>query len=78
VTATWRVAYYSQTVASTVVATDSLVSTARSYMLMGLENYRWYTVTLDAVVDTTSVLTDSVCAMPTDVFVHLPLIQRAY
>ncbi len=78
VTATWRVEYYSQTVASTVVATDSLASTARSYTLTGLENYRLYTVTLDAVVDTTSILTDSVRAMPTDIFVYLPLIQREY
>jgi hypothetical protein len=76
VTATWHVEYYSQTIASTVVATDSLASTARSFTLVDLENYHLYTVTLDAVVDATSILSDSVRVMPTDISVHLPLVLR--
>jgi hypothetical protein len=75
VTTTWRIAYYSQTVASTVVATDTLPHDARAYTLTGLTNYAWYTVTL-STVNATPALTDTVRAMPTDVFVHLPLVLR--
>jgi hypothetical protein len=76
-TTTWRIAYYSQTVASTVVATDTLAHTARAYTLTGLTNYAWYTVTL-STVNAMSALTDTVRVMPTDVSVYLPLVLRQY
>jgi len=75
-TSTWRISYYTQTVASTVVATDSLTLTARAYTLTGLTNYAWYTVTLNAKVNSTSILTDTARVMPTDRFVYLPLVLR--
>ncbi len=78
VTSTWRIEYYSQTVASTVVATDSLTNTARAYTLAGLTNYAGYTVTLDAMQGGTSFLSDIVQVMPTDRFVYLPLVLRTY
>ena len=73
-TSTWRISYYTQTVASTVVATDSLTHTARAYTLTDLTNYAWYTVTLNAMQGATSFLTDTVRVMPTDRLVYLPLI----
>jgi len=73
-TSTWRIGYYSQTVASTIVATDSLTNTVRAYTLTGLTNYAWYTVTLNAMLDSTSILTDTARVMPTDRLVYLPLI----
>jgi len=75
-TSTWRIDYYSQTVASTVVATDSLTNTARAYTLAGLTNYVWYTVTLNAMVGSASIMSDTARVMPTDRFVYLPLVLR--
>jgi hypothetical protein len=75
-TSTWRISYYTDTSASTVVVTDSLTYTARAYTLTGLTNYQWYTVTLNAMVDSSPVLTDTVRVMPTDVFVRLPLMMK--
>jgi hypothetical protein len=75
-TSTWRISYYTDTVASTVVVTDSLTYTARAHTLTGLTNYQWYTVTLNAMVDSTPILTDTVRVMPTDRFVYLPMVRR--
>jgi hypothetical protein len=44
--------------------------------LTGLENYTLYTVMLKAMVGDTAVYTDAITAMPTDLFIYLPLIQR--
>ena len=76
ITATWRISYYTQTVASTIMATDSLTNTARAYTLTGLTNYAWYTVTLNAMVNSTSILTDTARVMPTDRLVYLPIVMR--
>ncbi|MBN1979782.1 MAG: hypothetical protein JW918_20500 [Anaerolineae bacterium] len=75
-TGTWRIAYYSQTVASTVVATDSLTNTARSHVLTGLENYQAYTVTLS--LNASQAMSDTACVMPTDIFVYLPIVWSEY
>ena len=75
-TSTWRIEHYSQTVASTVVATNSLTNTARAFTLTGLTNYAWYTVTLSAMLENTPVMSDTVRVMPTDRFVYLPLVLR--
>ena len=72
----WRITYYSQTVASTVVATDPLTNTARAFTLTGLTNYAWYTVTFNAMLDSTPIFTDTVRVMPTDQLVYLPLVLR--
>jgi hypothetical protein len=75
-TSTWQISYYTDTVASTVVVTDSLTYTARAYTLTGLTNYQWYTVTLNAMVDSTPILTDTVRVMPTNFLVRLPLMMK--
>jgi hypothetical protein len=75
-TATWRIEYYSQTVASTVVATDSLPYTTRAYTLRGLTNHTLYTVTLSAMSGTAVLMSDWVTVTPTGCFVYLPLILK--
>jgi hypothetical protein len=75
VTTTWHVDYYTQT-ASIYTATNAL-NTTRSLVLMEhVQNYQWYTVTLHAMLDDTSWLSDTVRVMPTDRFVYLPLVLR--
>jgi hypothetical protein len=74
-TSTWRIAYYSQTVPITI---NSIISPTRAYTLTGLTNYAWYTVTLNAMLDTTPFLTDTIKLMPTDRLVYLPLVIRAH
>lgn len=74
-TSTWHIDYYTQT-ASIYTATDPY-STIRSMVLMEhVHNYAWYTVTLHALDGVNSILSDTVRVMPTDVFLHLPLILR--
>ncbi|NBD34465.1 MAG: hypothetical protein GVY30_00520 [Chloroflexi bacterium] len=53
-----------------------LPAPTRAYTLTGLTHYQWYTVTLNAMVDATPILTDTVRVMPTDISVYLPLITR--
>jgi hypothetical protein len=76
-TSTWRITYYSETVPSPVVRTN-IVSPTRAYTLTGLVNYEWYTVTLNAMLETAPILTGTVRVMPTDKFVYLPLALRAH
>jgi hypothetical protein len=75
VTSTWRITYYSETVPSPVVRTG-IVSLTRAYTLTSLINYEWYTVTLNAMLETTPFLTDAVRVMPTDRFVFLPIARK--
>jgi hypothetical protein len=73
VTRTWHITYYSQTVTAPLTITG-IVSSTRAYTLTSLTNYTWYTVTLNAMLDSTPFLTDTVRVMPTDRLVYLPLI----
>jgi len=75
VTSTWRIGYYSQTVASPVYV-SGLVSPTRAYTLTGLINYTWYTVTLNAMLNSTPFLTDTIKSMPTDRLVYLPVTMK--
>lgn len=74
--ATWRIGYYTATIAATIVETDTLAGTARAYTLSDLTNYTWHTVTLEAMVDSTSIVSDTVRVMPTDIFVYLPVVMK--
>jgi hypothetical protein len=71
----WRISYDTQTIATPFSITLPLSST-RAYSLTNLTNYVWYTVTLNAMLDSTPILTDSIRLMPTDRLVYLPLILR--
>ncbi|MFN8598731.1 MAG: right-handed parallel beta-helix repeat-containing protein [Anaerolineae bacterium] len=72
-TSTWRISYYSQTLPITI---SSIVSPTRSYSLTNLTNYAWYTITLNAMLNSTPFLTDTIELMPTDRFVYLPIVWR--
>jgi hypothetical protein len=71
VTATWHIDYYI-TSTNVFTATEPL-SITRARTLTDLTNGEWYTVTLYAMGGTTSLLSDTVRVMPTDIFVYLPL-----
>jgi hypothetical protein len=75
-TTTWRIDYYTQTVTTPFTATDPLSATRSCVLTENVQNYQWYTVTLHAMANSTSILSDTVRVMPTDVFVYLPLIMR--
>jgi hypothetical protein len=70
VTSTWEIAYDGQPSPIT-----GLPAPARAYTLTGLTNYTWYVITLTNSVDSTPFLTGTVRVMPTDIFVHLPVVM---
>ena len=72
---TWHITYGSQAGTAYLPITD-IISPTRAYTLTGLTNYAWYTVTLNAMLDSVPILTDTVRVMPTDRFVYLPLVLR--
>jgi len=76
ITSTWRISYDSDSLPNPIVETDSLISSARSYTLTGLSNYEVHTITLEALVDSSVVLSDTGAVMPTDKFVYLPIIVK--
>jgi len=77
VTSTWRITYDPPDGDEPPPISD-ITNTTRAYTLTGLTNYTLYTVTLSAMLESTPFLTDTVKVMPTDIFVYLPLVSRAY
>ncbi len=73
-TTTWHMDYYTTT--ANIFTTSDPISSTRSYQLTGLTNYQWYTVTLNAMLDSTVLYSDTIQAMPTDMFVHLPIVLK--
>ncbi len=73
-TATWTIAYESP--GSAFLPVTGIVSPTRAYSLTGLTNGVWYTVTLDAMVNGASIISDTVRVMPVNQFVYLPLVLR--
>jgi hypothetical protein len=62
---TWQIDYQSET-GTLYPAITGIISPTRAYTLAGLPNYVWYTVTLNAMLDSSPILTDTVRAMPAD------------
>jgi hypothetical protein len=75
VASAWHIDYYTDTAASSVMVTDSLLYTARAYALTDLENGQWYTVTL-GTIGVAPPLSDTVVVRLMDHFVYLPLVSR--
>jgi len=71
----WRIDYVSQT-GTAYLPITGILSPTRAYTLTSLTNYVWYTVTLNAMLDSTPFLTDTVRVMPTSIFVYLPLVLK--
>jgi hypothetical protein len=57
------------------ITINSIVSPTRAYSLTNLTNYAWYTVTLNAMLDSTPLLTDSIVLIPTDRLVYLLILM---
>jgi len=74
-TSTWRIDYGSQT-GTAYLPITGILNSIRAYTLTDLTNYIWYTVTLNAMLDSTPFLTNTVRVMPTDEFVYLPLVTK--
>jgi hypothetical protein len=51
-----------------------IAAATRSYTITGLTNQTWYTVTLNAMLADTPILTDIVQLMPTSEILYLPAI----
>lgn len=74
-TATWTITYDGP--AGTPPSPITNISNAtRSYQITNLTNYTVYNVTLNAMVDGSPILTDTVSVMPTDQFIYLPLVLK--
>ncbi len=54
----------------------TLPNQTRIYTLTGLTNYEWYTITLNAMLEYTPVLTATLSLMPTDRLVYLPRLWK--
>lgn len=73
-TSTWKLTYDGP-LGDQPPLISGIISSTRALTLTGLTNYEWYTVTL-TTVGTSLVLSDTARVMPTDLFVHLPLVMR--
>ncbi|MCP4537147.1 MAG: right-handed parallel beta-helix repeat-containing protein [Chloroflexi bacterium] len=76
VTGAWRIGYESDTGTVQFPATEIPTSTVRSHTLVSLTNGVWYTVRLNAMVNSTPILTDTARVMLTNKFVYLPIVLR--
>jgi len=78
VTTTWQITY-DGLAGDQPSPITGIISPTRAYTLTGLTNYTWYTVTLNAMLDSIPFLTDTVRVMPTaGSKVYLPIVLRAH
>ncbi|HIP71903.1 MAG TPA: hypothetical protein EYH05_10975 [Anaerolineae bacterium] len=75
ITATWRITYTGP-VGDQPSPITSLAEPTRAYTLTGLTNYTPYAITLNAMLNGSPVLTDTVTVMPTDILLYLPVVER--
>ncbi|HFQ93417.1 MAG TPA: hypothetical protein ENK32_05375 [Anaerolineae bacterium] len=71
----WRIAY-SGPAGDQPSPVTGLNASARAYTLTGLTNYTPYTVTLNAMLSGSPVLTDTAAVMPTDILLYLPAVGQ--
>ena len=75
ITSTWRIDYDGP-VGNETPPIIGILNDVRDHTLTGLTNYTFYTITLNAMLDSAPILTDTVTVMPTDIFVYLPILFR--
>lgn len=75
ITATWTISYAGPAGDQPSPITD-LPETIRTYTLTGLTNYVSYSITLNAILDNTPFLTDTITLVPTDMFLYLPVVSK--
>ncbi len=73
--ATWTLSFDGPSTAQSSPLTN-LSPDMRTYDLIGLTNFTPYTLTLQAVISGSAVLTETVTARPTNIFIYLPAIQK--
>ncbi len=74
-TSTWKISYTGPP-GNQPSPVTGIISPTRAYTLTGLTNYTRYTITLNALLNNAPLLTDTATAMPTDIFVYLPLVIK--
>ncbi len=74
-TGTWRIIYDPPNGDQPSPSTG-ISSPTRAYTLTNLTNYIWYTITLNAMLDDTPWLTDTVRVMPSDHLIYLPIVLK--
>lgn len=72
---TWQISYDGPPGDQPSPITD-LPGSTRAHTLTGLMNYVPYIVTLNAMLDGSPVLTDTVTVMPTDILIFLPVVAQ--
>ena len=72
---TWQISYDGPPGSEPSPITD-LPGSTRAHTLTGLMNYVPYIVTLNAMLDGSPVLTDTVTVMPTDILIFLPVVAQ--
>lgn len=76
VTSTWQISY-SGPPGDQPSPILGLPEPTRAYTLTGLTNYTPYGITLNAMLDSTPILTGTVTVIPTDIFLHLPVVFKS-
>ena len=72
---TWKISY-SGPPGGIPSPVTGIPGSARTYTLPGMTNYASYSVTLNAMLSSTPILTDTVTVMPTDILLFLTLVKR--
>jgi hypothetical protein len=75
VTATWQISYDGPA-GSPPSPIIGIPNSTRDYTIINLTNYTLYTVTLNAILDSSPILTGTVTVMPTDLLVYLPVVMK--
>jgi hypothetical protein len=75
ITTTWQIDYSGPPGDQPPPISD-IPSTSRTYTMTGLTNYAWYSVTLQAMLVETPILSDTITLMPTDHALLLPWLSR--
>ena len=75
ITAAWQI-IYTGPAGDQPSPVPPLPGAVRAFSLTGLTNYTWYTVTLNALVDSTILLSDTIQVMPTNLLNYLPALHK--
>jgi hypothetical protein len=75
VTSTWQIGYAGPP-GDQPSPILGLPEPTRAYTLTGLTNYTSYGITLNAMLDSTPILTGTLTVIPTDIFLHLPVVFK--
>jgi hypothetical protein len=75
VTGTWEIRYDGPT-GDQPSPISGLPEATRAYTLTGLTNYSSYAITLNAMLNSTPILTGTVTVMPSDISVLLPVVIK--